>query len=255
MRTVSRTVFSDNLTSLYYLLAFGVAEALIAYVNSASGLAFYFMILIMLMIPNTVSRNEGSRSMWLALGLVPLMRIVSLVIPIAEISEIYWYLMIAIPVFVGAFIVMRNLKIGLPEVGLNGNMLLAQIVVAALGIGLGLADYLILKPQALNSELTIQATLFPAFILLVFSGFLEELVFRGIIQKEASAIGSLGWVYVALFYSVLQMGLGSPLQFVFALGVSLFYGWIVKATGSIIGVSLSHGLLIVGMFLVFPHIF
>ncbi len=255
MRAAIRGALADQFACLYYLLAFGVAEALVAYVNPAGGLAFYFAILIALLVHSALSKNEAAGRLWLALGLVPLMRIISLVIPIAEISEIYWYLIIGVAVFVGAILVMRNLNLDLPAVGINGNKPFAQVLVALGGVGLGLADYLILKPRALNAELTVQATLFPALILLVFSGLAEELVFRGIVQKESSAFGTSGWIYAALFYSMLQIGQRSPLQVVFALVVSLFYGWIVKTTGSIIGVSLSHGFLIIAMFLVFPHIF
>jgi membrane protease YdiL (CAAX protease family) len=68
-------------------------------------------------------------------------------------------------------------------------------------------------------------------------------------------LGSQGWIFVALVYAVVQLQWGSPLHGLFALGASLFYGLMVKATGSIAGVCISHGLLNIGLYLVFPHVF
>jgi uncharacterized protein len=239
---------------LTYLVAFTGAELLTYYVTPFSGTLLHFIILLGLIIHSAVARDEGPRGLWLALGLVPLIRICGLVMPVAEILEIYWYIIIAIPVTVCALIIVRNLNYSLDDIGLNGKKALVQALVAIAGVVLGFLDYLILKPESFISALNVQNVVIPAFILLITTGFVEELVFRGVLQRAASALGSWGWVYVSLVYAILQLGLGSGTQVIFAFLVSLFFGWIVKKTGSIIGVSISHGLLNIGMFLVFPHL-
>jgi len=243
------------LLCLAYLAAFAGAEFVTYYVAPISGTIFHFAILLVLVINSVVARDEAQRSLWLALGLVPLIRIISLVTPIAEISEIYLYMIMAVPIFVGAVAVILNLKYTLDsDIGLNGKKILFQSIVAIVGIGLGIIDYIILKPEGLISKLSIQTMVIPVLILLVATGFVEEFVFRGVIQRAARGLGAWGWVYVALIYAILQIRQGSVEHIVFVFIVALFFGWVVKKTGSIIGVSLSHGLLNIALYLVFPHI-
>jgi membrane protease YdiL (CAAX protease family) len=239
---------------LVYLMAFAGAEFVTYYVTPSSGIILHFILLLILIINSAAVQDEAQRGLWLALGLVPLIRIASLVMPVAEFSEIYWYIIIAIPVFIGVLAVMRNLNYSLDDVGLNGRKVLIQALIAVLGIVLGIIDYVILKPEALVSELTVQMMILPALILLIATGFVEELAFRGVMQRAARVLGSWGWVYVALVYVILQIGQGSVTHGVFAFIVALFFGWIVKKTGSIIGVSLSHGLLNIGLYLILPHV-
>jgi uncharacterized protein len=243
------------LLCLAYLVALAGAEYVTYYINPLTGIILHFIILLVLIINSAVAHDEAMRGLWLALGLVPLVRIIGLVMPISEISEIYMYIIVAAPIFLGAVAVIFNLKYTLDDdIGLNRKKALIQVLVAISGLGLGFLDYMILKPESLISELTLQMMLIPALILLVATGFVEELVFRGIIQRAARALGSWGWVYVALIYTVLQMGQGSVEHIVFVFLVSIFFGWIVKKTGSIIGVSVSHGLLNIALYLVLPHV-
>jgi uncharacterized protein len=238
-----------------FLAAFAAAEFVTCSVKDYAGIIFYFAILLSLIINSAVNKDKDQRKFWMTLGLVPLIRIASLAIPLAEISEIFWYLLIAVPVLAGIFVVSRVLKLSLENIGLNGNRPLIQIPVALSGVVLGLVDYFIIRPGPLNSQLTLQSTLFPALILIVATGFTEELAFRGVMQRTAIELTSWGWIYIAAVYAVLQIGYGSALHCVFALLVGLFYGWIVKKTGSILGIAFSHGLLCIGLYLILPHLF
>jgi membrane protease YdiL (CAAX protease family) len=239
---------------IFYLLVFAAAEWVAPHLDYAS-IIIYLALLLGLIISSAVNKDETQRKLWLALALVPLIRIISLVIPLPEISVIFWYIIIALPIFVGIFTVSRVSGYSINDVGLNGNKPAFQILVAVSGVAFALVDYYILKPEALNTQLTLQSTLLPALILLIATGFAEELAFRGVMQRAASALNSRGWIYIAIVYAVLQIGHGSALHCIFALGVGLFYGWIVKKTGSILGVAFSHGLLNIGLYLILPHLF
>jgi uncharacterized protein len=243
------------LLCLAYLAAIASAEFITYYINPIGGVIFYFVILFSLITNSVMTRDEYLRGWWLALGLVPLVRIIGLGVPVAEISEIYLYIIIAAPIFIGAIVIILNLKYSLDDdAGLNGKKPLVQVLVAILGAGLGFADYVILKPESWINELNIQTIVIPALILLIATGFVEEFVFRGVIQRAARPLGSWGWVYVSVIYALLQIGQGSVAQLVFVFIVAVFFGWVVKKTGSIIGVSLSHGLLNIALYLVVPHL-
>ena len=86
-----------------------------------------------------------------------------------------------------------------------------------IGIDLGYIKYLILRPEPLADELTLRAIWFPALILVVFTGFLEEIIFRGLMQTAFRAkIGRwLGILLVSGLFAVLHLGYQSLLDVIF----------------------------------------
>ncbi len=237
-----------------YLLAIAGAEALTAFVDPLWGFIFHFVSLFVLIVNSAISDTFAARRLFLALGLVPLIRITSLAVPLAEFSQIYWYLIISIPILAGILAVARTASFCPNDIGINMRMWPLQILIAATGIGFGAAMYVILEPQAMISELTWQQLIVPVLVLMLATGLVEELAFRGVIQRAAQGVGLYGWIYAAVLYAVLQMGFLSWEHGLMALGIALFYGWIVKRTKSIVGVTVSHGLVNVGLYLVFPFV-
>jgi uncharacterized protein len=126
--------------------------------------------------------------------------------------------------------------------------------VAADEFFLGTIGYFLLKPEALICGVNLPMILSPALVLLISTVFVEEMAFRGVMQRAANALGSWDWIYIALIYAILQLGHGSLLFGVLAFLVSLFFGLIVKK-GSIIGVSIAHGLFNIGLYLIFAYTF
>ena len=82
---------------------------------------------------------------------------------------------------------------------------------------------------------------------------MEEFVFRGVIQYGAvEAFGGWGIVYVSLLFAVLYVGFLPVIWVAFAFIISLYFGWIVKATKSILGVALAHGICNIALYLIIP---
>jgi len=63
----------------------------------------------------------------------------------------------------------------------------------------------------------------------------------------------IGWLVVAVIYVVIQISQNSPDKWIFILVISLFFGYVAKKSGSIIGVGLAHGLMNI-VLLLFPLI-
>lgn len=217
------------------------------------GIVFHTAILSSLIAHSSFAAKQSYRNLYLALALAPLIRIVSLSMPLSMFTQINWYLLAAIPVLIATLIAIRILDLHPPDIGLTSHQMAFQGLVALTGIGFGLAEYYILKPDPLISSMTLGEMIVPCIILLVATGFVEELVFRGVMQHcSAGALGPWGWVYVALVYSTLQIGHESATQWLLALSVGLFFGWVVKKTGSLLGVALAHGIINIGLYLVIP---
>ena len=63
-----------------------------------------------------------------------------------------------------------------------------------------------------------------------------------------------GLGYVALLFGVLHIGYLSVLDVVFVMAVGLMFGYIVRWGGSILGVTLAHGLTNIMLFIVLPNL-
>ena len=104
-------------------------------------------------------------------------------------------------------------------------------------------------------EFSFEAIWLPALILIVFTGVLEEIIFRGIIQQASLATyGRFGIFFVAVLFAILHIGWGSLLDVVFVFGVALVFGIVTQRTGSLLGVTISHSLTNICLFLIFPFL-
>ncbi|MGE5221476.1 MAG: type II CAAX prenyl endopeptidase Rce1 family protein [Omnitrophica WOR_2 bacterium] len=236
-----------------YLLAIAFCEVLTILVEPRLGMAMHGLVLLVLFLHASLWAPDPFRRFLVCLSLVPLLRLVSLALPLPEIPLVYWYLAAGIPLFLASFAAARIGKVNRGMLGLNGRSLPIQLLVGATGIILGYAEFIILQPSGLVSSLAIDQILVPALILLVFTGLLEELIFRGLLQYSAlRSFGRPGFWYVALVFTLLHLGYRSLLNLVFVLVVALYFSWITWRTGSVLGVGLAHGILNISMFLIFP---
>lgn len=69
------------------------------------------------------------------------------------------------------------------NVGLVAGSIPIQIVIASSGVFLGTIEYFILKPKPLIPVFSLEMVLFAGIILLVATGFAEELLFRVLSEK------------------------------------------------------------------------
>lgn len=242
--------------ALGYLAIITVAELLTVFITVRVGILLYMGTLLFLLLHTARRLEWPDHRLWASLTLVPLIRIISLSLPLTSFSLIYWFFFTSIPLFAAAFMVMRLLDLRRRNVGLTLHGLPLQLLIALIGPVLGYIEYLILKPEALVSEPTFQQLWWPALILLVSTGFLEELIFRGILQfVSIEELGrAMGLLYAALYFAVLHVGYWSLTDVIFVFVVGLLFGWIVLKTRSIVGVTLAHGLTNISLFLIMPFL-
>ncbi len=244
------------------LAAFTAAELVTTYINLITGMALHAIILSALILAASLrgedvkpDRSPPMSRLLYSLTLVPLIRILSLSMPLTRFDQPYWYLMAGLPVFVAALVVMFALDLRPRQLGLRLGRPALHLPLAALGFGLGITEYHILRPDPLIGELTLAQFILPALVLMFATGFLEEFLFRGILQATAKA--ALGWaaiIYVSLVFAILHIGYRSALDIAFVFAIALVYGWAARKTGSIMGVSVSHGITNITLFLVVPFI-
>jgi len=237
-----------------YLLGLALAEVVTAFLHPQAGLAIHGALLVVLFLHAALWASGPLQKLLYCLALAPLIRLLSLSMPLAQLQPAYWYAIIGLPLFLASLLALRLTGYTLAEVGLSlGRSLPLQALTALSGLGLGYLEYLILHPAPLVGTFTLRSIWLPALILLIFTGLLEELIFRGLLQRASYVLlGSPGLVYVSLAFAVLHIGYSSLPDFAFVFAVGLLFSLIAGRSRSILGVTLAHGLTNISLFLVFP---
>jgi membrane protease YdiL (CAAX protease family) len=244
-----------RLAPLAYLAALTLAEWFTTLSAPPLGLALHGLLLLALMAHAALSPQRAQQRFLLALTLAPLIRLLSLSLPLPNFPFVYWYALVGAPLFLAAFAAARVAGYSAASLGLRWRWqdLPLQLAVGLTGLLFGWVEYQILRPAELIPALTWRQFLLPALVLAVFTGLLEEVVFRGLMQRAAQArLGRWGVLYVAIVFAVLHLGYQSMLDVAFVLGVGLFFGLVVARTRSLLGVTLSHSLTNIMLFLVVP---
>jgi membrane protease YdiL (CAAX protease family) len=189
-----------------------------------------------------------------SLTLVPLLRLLSLTTPLPGVPPVYWLALTGVPLVVGGILAARSSGLTRSTLGLRRSHAGTQLAIALLGLPAGLVLWLYVKPSSLILAGTSLAdSLGIALVLALFVGVTEEFIFRGVIQAGLSIAYSNGAVVLsAIVYGSSYLG---TLSFEYAASmtvIGLLYGLLVRWTGSIVGVSASHAILVVGVFVAWP---
>jgi uncharacterized protein len=238
-----------------YLVLITLAELLTSLGQPQVGLLLHTLILIGLIANTVIGLTENARRLALALTLGPLIRILSLGLPLRNVPQVAWYPLVSIPLLIATAIIVRQLHLSRGALGLQRGNLRIEIALFGWGLGLGWLEFMILRPPAILPALTWQTLLIPALSLLIFTGFTEEVIFRGLLQSLARPVlGRWALTYVALLFGVLHIGYLSFLDVLFVFSVGFLFAYIVSWSGSILGVTLAHGLTNTMLFLVLPYL-
>jgi len=254
----SQRVKMRELQALFVFISLLVsAEAVTSFIDPRYGLFLHSVILLSVLALSTFRFSENpSSKLFLSLSLAPLIRIVSLSLPLVYFPRYAWYLVAGVPVLLAALMMMRVQGVRLADAGVTLKNPLIQFYIALSGVDFGIVEFFILRPEPLAPGLSVEELVLLAGTLILFTGFVEELVFRGILQT--AAVGAFGRkaavVAVTAVFAALHIGWLSILDMVFVLFIGLFLGYCALETGSIVGVSLSHGITNVFLFLVMPWI-
>ena len=242
----------------FYLVLIAGAELITTFYDPFWGLVCHALIMFCLYGHAIVLYPAAKKSSFLlmSIALAPLIRILSLYAPLASFTYLHWFIILSLPLFTASVIIIVFQQLNARDVGLvlKSRQIPVQFAICFTGIPFGYIEYLILKPEPLIPELSFQTLIAPVIIMLLCTGLMEELVFRGIIQHNAVTYFNpgIGIFFVALLFAVLHIGNMSLLDVVFVFLVGYFYSYVVQATNTIAGVTISHGVTNIVLFLLLP---
>jgi len=235
-----------------------IGELLFLLPDPVLGMGVHIGVLFLLLYSLVYVPDRPVRRLNTVLLLVPMIRIMSFGLPLAALPKMSWYFFTSIPIFAAMFLITRakDDAWNREELGLTLRQWPIQLGVALAGIAIGWLEYFILTPAPLSTALSLQAIWLPALILLICSGFLEELLFRGLLQS--AAIPVIGrWpalFFISTLFAVLHIGYASVIDVLFVFAVGLSFALVVERTRSIFGVTLAHAIANISLYLIFPHL-
>lgn len=237
-----------------YLAAIAAGELILSGGVVLAGMAVHLLILAALIAHSSLA--AGSRFLYLGLALAPMIRILSLSMPLAKIPAAYWYVIIGIPAFMAAYVVTRLSGHSLREIGLNAYKPGWQLIFSLSGLLLGCIEYRILKPAPLAFPAGPGKVALFCLILLVFTGFLEEIIFRGIMFRALrdSFSDKPAVLLSSGVFAALHITYRSPADVIFVFAVAVVFSLAVIRFKSLFGVSLAHGFTNISLFMVFPYL-
>lgn len=236
------------------LVLTAVAELLITFADPRLGILLHIAVLLSIFYNLSRGTGDPARRLKTALLLIPFIRVLSLALPFNAWPRISAYFLVSIPLFIAVALLVRLESWNREELGHTLYQLPLQVIIGLSGIALGWIEYQILEPEPIVENLSWSSAWLPALILLVSTGYLEELLFRGVLQSAAiSAVGDwLGILFVASLFAVMHIGYASLLDMVFVLNVGIVFGVVVLHSRSILGVTLAHGLTNISLFMLWP---
>lgn len=235
-----------------YVVLIVTAEAVVAFVGVVPGVILDAS-LVFLLLNSFFFRKDSHGEVFLVLALVPMLRIFSLVVPVALVSQIDWYIMSGVPLLLATMLVARFFKPSWTGFRLERREWALQVLIASSGLPLAAVACLILRPGSLFRHLNWQEALVSSLILILFSGFSDELIFRSMLQPALQGIyGRYGLLLSSVLYASMFLGSHSP-GFVLLMSlVGLLFGYSAEQTGSIWGAVTAHSILSIGLILILP---
>ncbi len=240
---------------LAYLVAIAGVEAMGVFISVVGGALGHAFLIPLLLSHYVLAGQARYRRALAVLALAPLLRILSLTLPVRQVPQIYWYAMIGMPLLTAVALTLRLLELSWTHVGLRPGPWLPQLLIALSGLPLSVVAFLILRPKPLIARFDWREAMIGSVILLIFTAFTEEIIFRGLLQQVTTEIfGRVALLYSSALFAIMYMG-SLSWSYVFFIGlVGLFFGWGVNRTGSIWGVILAHGALNIGMAFIWPFV-
>ena len=245
-----------------YFAIFALAETMVAVDQATAGAIIDGVLLLGLVnhyaltAPAQRVRRRGTVSDALpVLTLLPLMRILSLALPLGSLPVISRYITIGGSVLVSAAMTGRLIGLHSSELGLRVDSWRRQLKIAVVGLPLGLLGYVIAKPAPLTNHASIAVLVGQILVLAVFVAFAEELLFRGMLQATLHRVAGLsGVAWSTLLFTAAYLGTRDLAFIPFVALIGLLFGACARRTGSIAGATMAHALLLAGLLVVWPHV-
>lgn len=200
--------------------------------------------------------EENIKNLLMCVMILPITRLVGSTMPIQNLNFFTRISLVYTVVFVTTFLIFYNTKINFKEIGYSFKKLEYLPIAIILGMILAYIEYNILSPERLIDSLSFKNIMIGVVSMLVFTGYVEELIFRGLIQNILEKLYSQGkaLVFSNILFTIMHIVWRDPLEILFVFMAGMTMGAIFAKTRSLILVSSVHGTINFFLFVIFPFL-
>jgi membrane protease YdiL (CAAX protease family) len=239
------------------ILAIAFAEMLI-YSGRTKEAAWVHMILLMgLSLSMPLMKNKDVRKTYQALMLPPLLRLVSISMPVffdvTLYSFVFIYATLAAPIAIAAVYQQLTLE----KMGITLRRIWLYIPFSVLiGAVLGVGEYMVIRTDYLIPDISPLNLLKLTVVMVFFVGLVEEVIFRSFIQTRFNKIFGAweGILLSSMLFGIMHSGYGSFDVVLYTTFVGVIIGYMFYKTRSLPLITLTHGFLNVFLFAIIPHL-
>lgn len=230
-----------------------LAELLTVVAGPGPGILAHVLLLAAVAVLSLRLGPTPTQRLTLSLGMLPLVRIVSLAVPAAIIPVQYWYLQVGLAGIEAVLLVLRRLDLTFQDIGLRKTRVSEFAVISVIGAVLGLPAYLIGGRLDLGGGGGAIGIGLAVLIVVVFVGFFEEILFRGLIQSAGTTLFARGGIILSVAATTVMYATSlNPRYVVFMTLVAVFLGVVARRSGSIAAPIGAHAALAVVQLVVLP---
>lgn len=236
-------------------LAIAFAEMMIFSGRVMDAIEIHAVILIGLSLSTMFVKDREIQKVYLALVLLPILRLVNLSMPVFYETTLYSFIFIYGLLIIPVIMAATYQEFAPERLGLNFKKLWIYIPFSIMiGYLLGAGEYLIIKTNNLIPDLSIFNLLMLGIIMVLFVGFVEEMIFRAILQNRLEiTFGTLkGLMITSVLFGLMHSGYGSISEILYTTFVGVVIGFLFYRTRSLPLVMMIHGFINFFVFGIFP---
>lgn len=236
-------------------LAIAFAEMQLYLGRTTQSIIIHVVILIGLIISTMFIKREDIQKTYQALILLPMIRILNLSIPVFYETTLYSLVFVYSLLSVPASIAAMQQEFTRTQLGITFKRIWLYFPLSILlGLLLAEGEYLVIRTNYLIPDLSIFNLLTISVIMIFFVGFIEELIFRSVLQNRLQMLlgNWTGLLLTSILSGLMYSVYGGVYEFLYASFVGLFLGFLFYRTRSLPLVALIHGFINVFLFGVIP---
>lgn len=241
---------------LLTLLAIFIAEGLFFFQYFKIGMYMHILTLITLSLTACRIKDNDTSNLIQVLALLPLFRILNNTMPIFFTQTLYVFPFIYGPIFISLYYLAKHQKFSNQELGLSFKNIYLYIPLSIiLGLILGKMEYSIINVESMIPVPNVQNLIIFSMIMIIFTGFAEELLFRSIIQTRFEQVieSKGGLIITSLLFGAMHSGYGTVYEIIFTASVGFFLGYLFQKTRSLIFIAITHGMINIFLFGLLPQ--
>lgn len=238
-----------------FVIAIMIAELLLFVGKLEFGILLHILIILFIAISSIWIKKSGVIFSLEVLALLPILRLINISMPIFFPLKMYLYIFIYAPLIIPIFLIIKHQKMTSDEIGIKfNNLFIYAIISLIIGYLIGLGEYNIIKAGTLIPDTSIVNVLKLSIVMFFFVGFIEELIFRSLVQTrlESNFGPVLSLLVTSLLFGMMHSGYGSIYELMFTGFAGLIMGYAFQKTRSFPFIFMIHGFINVFLFGLIP---